>query len=286
MTWLAEWLKEIIFVVLLATFIDLLLPNRSMERYVKLVVSLLILLTLISPVMRLFAPDAERRLEMAFMDDSGNEEMPTAGTEEILRQGEQMRMQRQQEAMQWAGEEAAARMKEQIERETGQPVQRVAVRLESDKNDAEPTISAIEVYIAEVEQEQEASPIENQASSSRNDSAQIIIAPVEPVRIEVKPQKKEPGDEDSIPVIADSSGSDIASNTGTKNNEKDTLISGSTGEGIHTGNKNRQEPGLYGESVSQETGSSGLSRQIAGLLSRDWGIPKELVHIILPENAK
>lgn len=286
MTWLAEWLKEIIFVVLLATFIDLLLPNRSMERYVKLVVSLLILLTLISPVMRLFAPDAERRLEMAFMDDSGNEEMPTAGTEEILRQGEQMRMQRQQEAMQWAGEEAAARMKEQIERETGQPVQRVAVRLESDKNDAEPTISAIEVYIAEVEQEQEASPIENQASSSRNDSAQIIIAPVEPVRIEVKPQKKEPGDEDSIPVIADSSGSDIASNTGTKNNEKDTLIGGSTGEGIHTGNENRQEPGLYGESVSQETGSSGLSRQIAGLLSRDWGIPKELVHIILPENAK
>lgn len=286
MTWLAEWLKEIIFVVLLATFIDLLLPNRSMERYVKLVVSLLILLTLISPVMRLFAPDAERRLEMAFMDDSGNEELPTAGTEEILRQGEQMRMQRQQEAMQWAGEEAAARMKEQIERETGQPVQRVAVRLESDKNDAEPTISAIEVYIAEVEQEQEASPIENQASSSRNDSAQIIIAPVEPVRIEVKPQKKEPGDEDSIPVIADSSGSDIASNTGTKNNEKDTLISGSTGEGIHTGNENRQEPGLYGESVSQETGSSGLSRQIAGLLSRDWGIPKELVHIILPENAK
>src|SRR5690606_18855743 len=165
-----------IVVVLLATFIHLLIPKRSMERYVKLVVSLLILLTLFSPVMRLFAPDAERRLEMAFMDDSGNEEMPTAGTEEILRQGEQMRMQRQQEAMQWAGEEAAARMKEQIERETGQPVQRVAVRLESDKNDAEPTISAIEVYIAEVEQEQEASPIENQASSSRNDSAQIIIA--------------------------------------------------------------------------------------------------------------
>ncbi|WP_230873743.1 stage III sporulation protein AF [Paenibacillus woosongensis] len=286
MTWLAEWLKEIIFVVLLATFIDLLLPNRSMERYVKLVVSLLILLTLISPVMRLFAPDAERRLEMAFMDNSGNEELPTAGTEEILRQGEQMRMQRQQEAMQWASEEAAARMKEQIERETGQPVQRVAVRLESDKNDAEPSISAVEVYIAEMEQEKEASRIEDQASSIRDDSAQIVIAPVEPVRIEVKPQKKEPGDEDSTPVIADSGDSDIASNTGTKNNKKDILTSGSTGEGINHGNENRREADLYREGLAQETGSSGLSRQIAGLLSRDWGIPEELVHVILPENEK
>ncbi len=53
MTALAEWLKQIIIVVLLATFIDLILPNRSLQRYVKLVVSLFILITILSPILRL-----------------------------------------------------------------------------------------------------------------------------------------------------------------------------------------------------------------------------------------
>lgn len=66
MDWLAEWLREIIFIVLIAVFIDLLLPNRAMERYVKFVVSLLILLTLLSPVMRFFSADAKDQLEAAF----------------------------------------------------------------------------------------------------------------------------------------------------------------------------------------------------------------------------
>lgn len=50
MGWLSNWLQELIMIVLLATFVDMLLPNRSMERYVKLVLSLLILLTLLSPI--------------------------------------------------------------------------------------------------------------------------------------------------------------------------------------------------------------------------------------------
>lgn len=49
MGWLSNWLQELIMIVLLATFVEMLLPNRSMERYVKLVLSLLILLTLLSP---------------------------------------------------------------------------------------------------------------------------------------------------------------------------------------------------------------------------------------------
>jgi len=55
---LGGWLKQIVLVVLLATFIDLLLPNRTMQRYVKLVVSLFILMTILSPVMQLFGSSA------------------------------------------------------------------------------------------------------------------------------------------------------------------------------------------------------------------------------------
>ncbi len=57
MGWLSNWLQELIMIVLLATFVDMLLPNRSMERYVKLVLSLLILLTLLSPITKLCGSD-------------------------------------------------------------------------------------------------------------------------------------------------------------------------------------------------------------------------------------
>lgn len=41
MGWLSDWLKSIIMVILLATFVDILLPNQTMQRYVKTVISLL-----------------------------------------------------------------------------------------------------------------------------------------------------------------------------------------------------------------------------------------------------
>ncbi len=51
--WLSEWLKEIVVIVLLAVFVDLVLPNNAMQRYVKIVLSLLILLAILSPLVAL-----------------------------------------------------------------------------------------------------------------------------------------------------------------------------------------------------------------------------------------
>ncbi|WP_110932351.1 stage III sporulation protein AF [Paenibacillus bouchesdurhonensis] len=260
MTWLAEWLKQIIFVVLLATFIDLLLPNRSMERYVKLVVSLLILLTLISPVMRLFAPDAQRQLETALMDSTGEGAVGAVGTDEILRQGEQMRMKREREAIEMASEEAAKRIKEQIERETGQRVERVVVGLEPPENGVEPLISAVEVYITqergqEEQEEQELSSEENTPNKGRSEELeQISIAPVEPIRIKVEPPGNQDTDEvagESVPAMA---------------------ITGRvspTGERSVSTNNNAQ--------------TYGLTEQIADILTRNWGIPRELVRVVIEE---
>ena len=44
MDWLGGWLKSVIMVVLFATFVDLILPGKALERYARLVLSLLILL--------------------------------------------------------------------------------------------------------------------------------------------------------------------------------------------------------------------------------------------------
>jgi stage III sporulation protein AF len=55
--WLSSWVKEILVVVLIATFADMLLPNKSMQRYVKTVIGLFLLMLLLSPVLRLFRMD-------------------------------------------------------------------------------------------------------------------------------------------------------------------------------------------------------------------------------------
>jgi stage III sporulation protein AF len=52
--WLGGWLQPIIILVLVATFLHLLLPNPAMERYVKLVMGLLIILAILSPILQLF----------------------------------------------------------------------------------------------------------------------------------------------------------------------------------------------------------------------------------------
>ncbi|MGD8191549.1 stage III sporulation protein AF [Brevibacillus ginsengisoli] len=47
---LTLWLKKIILLVLLAAFLDLILPNTNMQRYVKMVMGLIILIMILSPL--------------------------------------------------------------------------------------------------------------------------------------------------------------------------------------------------------------------------------------------
>ncbi|MED4609729.1 stage III sporulation protein AF, partial [Paenibacillus validus] len=58
MDFLSGWLKSVVLVILIATFVDLLLPNQSMQRYVKTVISMFLLLTLLQPLLSLLRSDA------------------------------------------------------------------------------------------------------------------------------------------------------------------------------------------------------------------------------------
>ncbi|SMO39964.1 stage III sporulation protein AF [Melghirimyces algeriensis] len=56
---MSNWLKQIVVLVLIAVFIDLLLPNNTMEKYVKLVMGLLIILAILSPILQLIQQDLD-----------------------------------------------------------------------------------------------------------------------------------------------------------------------------------------------------------------------------------
>ncbi|MGO4731769.1 stage III sporulation protein AF [Paenibacillus sp. 2KB_22] len=136
MGWLSNWLQELIMIVLLATFVDMLLPNRSMERYVKLVLSLLILLTLLSPITKLLKSDpvGELKRAMSAMDapSDGN-----ATLEQILAQGKRLQSNEQEQSLQWTAKELANVMKSQIEETTGARVRSVEVQLAMSKYETE-----------------------------------------------------------------------------------------------------------------------------------------------------
>jgi stage III sporulation protein AF len=59
---LSHWLRQIIAVILLASLIDLLLPNRTMQRYVRLVAGLFILMTVATPIMHWMKGDFTSKL--------------------------------------------------------------------------------------------------------------------------------------------------------------------------------------------------------------------------------
>lgn len=262
MDWLAEWLREIIFIVLIAVFIDLLLPNRAMERYVKFVVSLLILLTLLSPVMRFFSADAKDQLEAAFATswDGLGSDSQAQSTEAILQQGEKLRQKQESEALAWAGEEAARQMKEQIERSTGQQVDRVSVKLRTEPvktpagadgtnpNAAEPVIASVEVVMAQVK------PKEGADSGAAGRGPEVSIVPVEKIKISVNAR-------DSAKA-GDAEGQTEA--------QSSAAMAGSGDEA---------QDGVAREAAAKPAVDR-LVSQIEELLQQNWGVDREAVTVL------
>jgi stage III sporulation protein AF len=228
MSWLNEWMREVIMVVLLATFVDLILPSRSMERYVKLVLSLLILLTLLQPIINLFKDSPEQKLSAAFKIQELNSTHFTNGKEttlqQILSQAEQMKHQQQTESLQWAGEEVAQQMKQQIQDETGSLVQEVKVILalipaKEANEQASPSITSVDVVL-----QQEPEDLEGPSNQDdQNATQQIAIAPIAPVEVDVK---VEPVKQGSSPNggVADKKSTEVLSRIGSKAEEIEKLL--------------------------------------------------------------
>ena len=62
MSFVITWLTNIILLILLATILELLLPKNALQKYVKMVVGLLLLIVLLQPVFTIFTEDFDRWL--------------------------------------------------------------------------------------------------------------------------------------------------------------------------------------------------------------------------------
>lgn len=76
MDFIKEWITNIILFVLLATVIDMLLPNSNFQKYTKMVTGLLLIAVILTPVLKLISNDFEEALaSIPVLETSGEKNM-------------------------------------------------------------------------------------------------------------------------------------------------------------------------------------------------------------------
>lgn len=77
MSFLTGWVTNIIIFIILATIMDMLLPNTAMRKYAKMVIGLLLITVLLSPIFKLLSTDVDKLIEAAMsmnVEETGNME--------------------------------------------------------------------------------------------------------------------------------------------------------------------------------------------------------------------
>ncbi|MED3498069.1 stage III sporulation protein AF [Brevibacillus agri] len=183
MTWLTLWLKKIILLVLLAAFLDLILPNTTLQRYVKMVMGLILLLTIISPVFSLFSLSQD---DLALRLDRYQQELNKPASVEWKKMTDKLLGQQNEQMTAYVQAQVAAAVKAQIKADYGVEVADVAVVIEQ-KQQGEPTLSRMELVIGEAD----SAPDQNGSQQVQPIKPITPIAPVEVTIGEAQEPKQE-----------------------------------------------------------------------------------------------
>ncbi|WP_336786861.1 stage III sporulation protein AF [Paenibacillus sp. MMO-177] len=150
--WLSDWLKNIIAVIMLAAFVELLLPNKAMLRYARLVIGLLILLTIMSPILRLLQGDFNAKLKEGIthwdqLEPQHEVKMPTLS--DIQKKADELNQQQNNEAAVLMEQTLEAAMKDAVVKQMKLAVEAVDVSLNWEKQGQKltPTIASVLVTL-------------------------------------------------------------------------------------------------------------------------------------------
>ena len=110
MSFLTEWVTNIIVFVLLASVIDMLLPSSNMQKYTKIVTGLLLITIILTPLMKLFTADFEEALADINLEGT----VKTASVENLV---EMKKKEIQASQRAYILEQMAVQMKDDVEKE-------------------------------------------------------------------------------------------------------------------------------------------------------------------------
>lgn len=143
MSFLTEWLTTIVLFILFAIVIDMLLPSSSMQKYAKMVVSLLLIVIMLTPIFKLFNTDPAVIFE--YLTKNGQSESAS-----IKNQINSKKIEIQASQRAYILEEMAVQLKKKAEERFSHDEYKVGhIKLTAgEKVDSEEDIKTISVYMA------------------------------------------------------------------------------------------------------------------------------------------
>ncbi|MBN2909860.1 stage III sporulation protein AF [Polycladomyces sp. WAk] len=142
---ISDWLRQIVLLVLIATFIDLLLPNHSMDRYVKLVMGLLIILAILSPVFSLIRKDWDVSA-LAFRN-GGTDVQDMTSLESIRQRGETLSRTQDRLIKEQAEDQMAQSIRREVENRFHVTVTSVHVQAAPPADNRPPGVSLVSLVV-------------------------------------------------------------------------------------------------------------------------------------------
>ncbi|MFI8706118.1 stage III sporulation protein AF [Bacillus sp. NPDC077411] len=132
MQFVVEWIRNIIVFLLLATMLHMLLPNSNLQKYVKFVVSLLLVVLILTPLFKLFQTDIQDVIANASQDKY----MANGSIENKINE-KKKEIQASQRA--YILEQMAVQMKKQVgkelEKQYGMAVMSLQIKVPEDKKE-------------------------------------------------------------------------------------------------------------------------------------------------------
>ncbi|PTU28628.1 stage III sporulation protein AF [Bacillus subtilis] len=143
MSFLTEWLTTIVLFILFAIVIDMLLPSSSMQKYAKMVVSLLLIVVMLTPIFKLFKTDPEVIFEYLTKNEQSE-------STDIKNQINSKKIEIQASQRAYILEEMAVQLKKKAEERFSHDEYKVgSIKLTAgEKVDSEEDIKTISVYMA------------------------------------------------------------------------------------------------------------------------------------------
>ena len=199
--WLESWLREIVLVVLFAVVTDMLLPNNKMQRYIRVVVSLFVLLTILNPIITLIRSDFHFREVEAGLDQWSSRAASASKVKslsEIAEDAEKLRDISERQTDQWIEQRLSEMIWQDLREQGYANVKQVRARAALEPS-GHAVISEVQVYLLPEKVESQATSEENKSESAerqtgagrgeqQGDELVRPIAPVkpfEPIRVEI-----------------------------------------------------------------------------------------------------
>lgn len=150
------WLKQVVLLVLLATFIDLLLPNQALSRYVKLVMGLLIILAILNPILALLSDRFHwEALSWQHLRQWSEKEVPSLA--QIEEQSHQFKEVRQKQIIEAWKEQVTHMMKQDLQKQFALRV--LSLQVDAEDKKGTPTLTKVELVAVVEEHSQQTTPV-------------------------------------------------------------------------------------------------------------------------------